>query len=115
MPSASSSTSWNAAPTTRRTRGCRASSARWAASCSQPDIAAKLEEDAQAQRDLMLPWVEKAQRSGEIRTDLTPARITSWLYLLTDGFLGRMADEEDFTPHTEKPDLIETARRFLAP
>jgi AcrR family transcriptional regulator len=81
----------------------------------QPDVAAKLEEDARTQRDLLLPWVEKAQLAGQIRTDLTPARITSWLYLLTDGFLGRIADEETFTAHTEKPVLIETARRFLAP
>ncbi|MEU4387617.1 helix-turn-helix domain-containing protein [Promicromonospora sp. NPDC023805] len=81
----------------------------------QPDVAAKLEEDARTQRDLLLPWVEKAQQAGQIRTDLTPARITSWLYLLTDGFLGRIADEETFTPHTEKPVLLETARRFLAP
>jgi AcrR family transcriptional regulator len=81
----------------------------------QPDVAAKLEEDARTQRDLLLPWVQKAQQAGQIRTDLTPARITSWLYLLTDGFLGRIAGEETFTAHTEKPVLIETARRFLAP
>ena len=80
-----------------------------------PDVAAKLEEDAQAQRDLLLPWVEKAQRAGEIRTDLAAERITSWLYLLTDGFLGRIADEEDFTAQGEKETLVETARRFLAP
>ncbi|MFD6138695.1 TetR/AcrR family transcriptional regulator [Promicromonospora sp. NPDC060271] len=81
----------------------------------QPEVAAKLEEDAQAQRDLLLPWVEKAQRAGEIRTDLPPERIASWLYLLTDGFLGRIADEETFTADTEKPILLETARRFLTP
>jgi AcrR family transcriptional regulator len=82
---------------------------------TQPDVAAKLEEDAQAQRDLILPWVEKAQQAGEIRTDLTPARITSWLYLLTDGFLGRIAVEENFTAEAERATLVETARRFLAP
>ncbi|MEV0949892.1 helix-turn-helix domain-containing protein [Promicromonospora sp. NPDC050249] len=81
----------------------------------QPDVAAKLEEDARTQRDLLLPWVEKAQQAGQIRTDLTPARITSWLYLLTDGFLGRIADEQAFKAHTEKPILLETARRFLSP
>lgn len=81
----------------------------------QPDVAAKLEEDARTQRDLLLPWVQKAQQAGQIRTDLTPARITSWLYLLTDGFLGRIADEQTFKAHTEKPVLIETARRFLSP
>lgn len=81
----------------------------------QPDVAAKLEEDAQAQRDLLLPWVEKAQQAGQIRTDLTPARITSWLYLLTDGFLGRTADEEHFTAQAEKATLVDTARRFLSP
>lgn len=81
----------------------------------QPDVAAKLEEDARTQRDLLLPWVAKAQQSGEIRTDLTPERITSWLYLLTDGFLGRIADEEHFTAQAEKATLVDTARRFLAP
>lgn len=81
----------------------------------QPDVAAKLAEDAQAQRDLLLPWVEKAQQAGEIRTDLTAEQVTSWLYLLTDGFLGRIADEEDFTAQTEKATLVDTARRFLAP
>jgi AcrR family transcriptional regulator len=81
----------------------------------QPDVAAKLDEDAQAQRDLILPWVEKAQRAGEIRSDLTPARIASWLYLLTDGFLGRIAVEEHFTAEGEKETLVDTARRFLAP
>ena len=81
----------------------------------QPDVAAKLDDDAQAQRDLMRPWVEKAQQAGEIRTDLTPDRITSWLYLLTDGFLGRVAVEENFTAQKEKPTLVDTARRFLTP
>jgi AcrR family transcriptional regulator len=81
----------------------------------QPEVAAKLEEDARTQRDLLLPWVEKAQQAGEIRTDLTPARVTSWLYLLTDGFLGRTATEEDFTAEVEKATLVDTARRFLAP
>jgi AcrR family transcriptional regulator len=81
----------------------------------QPDVAAKLAEDAQAQRDLLRPWVEKAQRAGEIRTDLTSDQITSWLYLLTDGFLGRIADEENFTAEGEKATLVDTARRFLEP
>lgn len=82
---------------------------------NEPEVAAKLEEDAQAQRDLIRPWVERAQRAGEIRTDLTPAQITSWLYLLTDGFLARVAVDEDFIAHAEKPTLVDTARRFLAP
>lgn len=81
----------------------------------QPDVAAKLDEDARAQRDLLRPWVEKAQQAGEVRTDLTPDRIVSWLYLLTDGFLGRTADDETFTAETEKATLVDTARRFLAP
>lgn len=80
-----------------------------------PEVATALDEDTRAQRDLILPWVEQAQRAGEIRTDLTPGRVTSWLYLLTDGFLGRIAAEENFTAQGEKATLVETARRFLAP
>ncbi|WP_369370866.1 TetR/AcrR family transcriptional regulator [Promicromonospora sp. Populi] len=81
----------------------------------QPDIAAKLEDDTEAQHDLIRPWVEKGQQAGDIRTDLTADRITSWLYLLTDGFLGRVAVEENFTAHEEKATLVDTARRFLTP
>lgn len=80
-----------------------------------PDVAARLDEDATVQQDLVRPWVKRAQRAGEIRTDLTPARITSWLYLLADGFLGRVALDEGFTAEGEKETLVETARRFLAP
>jgi AcrR family transcriptional regulator len=80
-----------------------------------PEVAAALDEDTQAQRDLILPWVERAQAEGHIRTDLTPARIISWIYLLTDGFLGRVAVEENFTAQGEKATLVETARRFLTP
>ncbi|MFD2026741.1 TetR/AcrR family transcriptional regulator [Promicromonospora aerolata] len=80
-----------------------------------PEVATALDEDTRAQRDMILPWVEQAQRAGEIRTDLTPGRVTSWLYLLTDGFLGRIAAEENFTARGEKATLVETARRFLAP
>ena len=80
-----------------------------------PEVATALDEDTRAQRGLILPWVEQAQRAGEIRTDLTPGRVTSWLYLLTDGFLGRIAAEENFTARGEKATLVETARRFLAP
>ncbi|MFD2797543.1 TetR/AcrR family transcriptional regulator [Promicromonospora vindobonensis] len=80
-----------------------------------PEVAEALEEDTRAQRDLLLAWVERAQRAGEIRTDLNPYRITSWLYLLTDGFLGRIADEETFTAQAEKATLVDTARRFLSP
>ncbi|WP_026365805.1 TetR/AcrR family transcriptional regulator [Promicromonospora sukumoe] len=80
-----------------------------------PEVAAKLDEDAIVQQDLIRPWVERAQRAGEIRTDLTPGRITSWLYLLTDGFLGRVAVDEEFTVEGETETLVETARRFLAP
>ncbi|MGW2091884.1 TetR/AcrR family transcriptional regulator [Promicromonospora sukumoe] len=80
-----------------------------------PGVAARLDEDAGVQQDLVRPWVERAQRAGEIRTDLTPDRITSWLYLLNDGFLGRVAVDEGFTAEGEKETLVETARRFLAP
>ncbi|MFI6425432.1 TetR/AcrR family transcriptional regulator [Promicromonospora sp. NPDC050880] len=81
----------------------------------QPDVAAMLEEDARAQRELMLPWVERAQRAGQIRADLGPERIVSWLYLLTDGFLGRAASEDGFTVEAETETLVDAARRFLAP
>ncbi|RPF21380.1 TetR/AcrR family transcriptional regulator [Myceligenerans xiligouense] len=80
-----------------------------------PEVAEVLEADAEAQRRRVRTWVEQGQASGEVRTDLTAGRIVSWLMLLTDGFLERVAVEPGFTAAREKDLLVATAREFLVP
>lgn len=80
-----------------------------------PEVAAALEADAEAQRSRIRPWVERGQESGEVRTDLAAGRIVSWLMLLADGFVERVAVEPGFTAAGEKGLLVATARDFLLP
>jgi len=82
---------------------------------TQPDVAELLREDTEVQHALLRPWVEQGQRAGAVRTDLPASRIVSWLYLLTDGFLGQAASDDGFVPADEAEVLVDTARRFLAP
>jgi AcrR family transcriptional regulator len=78
-----------------------------------PAVADALAADDRAQRDLLLPWVERGQEAGEVRTDLPPARIASWLVLLSGGFLERVSVDDAFTAEVERDLLVATARAFL--
>ena len=78
-----------------------------------PAVATALEADDRAQRDLLVPWVERGQAAGEVRADLTPARIASWLALLSGGFLERVATDDAFTVEGERDLLLRTAGTFL--
>jgi len=80
-----------------------------------PRIAAALAEDERVLRDGLLPWMARAQDAGQVRTDLLAERLTSWLMLLTDGFLGRIASEPAFTAAAEGDTLRDVAQRLLAP
>ncbi|WP_402372790.1 TetR/AcrR family transcriptional regulator [Isoptericola rhizosphaerae] len=78
-----------------------------------PRIAEALAADDAAQREVLLVWVERGQARGEVRTDLTAARLVSWLVLLTGGFLERVAVDEAFTAEGERELLVATVRSFL--
>ncbi|MEL7975366.1 TetR/AcrR family transcriptional regulator [Isoptericola sp. F-RaC21] len=80
-----------------------------------PAVADALAADDRAQRDLLLPWIERGQAAGEIRTDLAPPRVASWLVLLSGGFLERVATDPDFTVAGERALLLTTAESFLRP
>ena len=82
---------------------------------TEPRIAAALAADEQTLRDGLQPWVRRARAAGQVRDDLSSARLTDWLMLLLDGFLGRLAGEDAFTAKRETPVLLDAARRLLAP
>ncbi|WP_147916048.1 TetR/AcrR family transcriptional regulator [Ruania zhangjianzhongii] len=85
-----------------------------AAVMHQPQVAAALQADEDAQARLLVDWLARAQEAGQIRTDLPAARLGSWVRLLLDGFLERIATEEGFTAEREAPVLREAVFEFLA-
>jgi len=81
---------------------------------SDERVATALAHDEVVLRDGLLPWVEAAQRSGGIRIDLPAVRVTDWIMVLLDGFLGRIAGEQ-FDPVAERDMLLDTAGRLIVP
>lgn len=81
---------------------------------TEPDIAAALTADERAQREGLLPWVRRAQADGEVRADLTALALTGWVMLVLDGFLGRIAADEDFTATGQRRWLVDMVERLLA-
>ena len=82
---------------------------------TEPRIAAALAADERTLRGGLLPWVRKAQAAGQVRTDLSAPRLTDWLMLLLDGFLGRLAGGDAFTAKRETRTLLDAAERLMAP
>jgi AcrR family transcriptional regulator len=82
---------------------------------TEPRVAAALAADERTLRGGLVPWVRAARSAGEVRSDLSAARLTDWLMLLLDGFLGRLASGDAFTAKRETPVLLDAARRLLAP
>lgn len=68
-------------------------------------IAAALTADAQAQHNLLVEHVTRAQLQGLARSDLSAERLAAWLQLLTDGFLEQVATAPGFVPDREEPVL----------
>lgn len=84
------------------------------AAVTQPDVAAALAADERSQSAGLLQLVRRAVVDGRIRQDLSPETITSWLTLLVDGFVDRIAADETFTTASQKATLVDTVERFLA-
>jgi TetR/AcrR family transcriptional regulator, transcriptional repressor of aconitase len=80
---------------------------------TEPNVAAALAADEQAQRDGLLPWVRRAQSAGHVRTDLTAPDLTAWVMLVLDGFLGRLAADPGFTAQGQSRWLIDAVERLL--
>lgn len=82
---------------------------------TEPEVAAALAADEQAQRDGLLPWVRRARTAGDVRADLSAPALTAWVMLVLDGFLGRIAADPDFTARGQSRWLTDTVERLLAP
>ncbi len=79
----------------------------------EPEVAVAL----LANEEVIVPGlrdlVARGQAEGAVRADLSPARLTSWVTLLVDGFYARIAADDDFHAATEGDVLRETVRHVL--
>lgn len=81
---------------------------------TQPAVAAALADDDEAQRSGLRIWMHRAQQAGQVRTDLSADALTSWIMVLLDGFLSRLAADNSFTAQGDRDTLVEAAMRLLA-
>lgn len=80
-----------------------------------PEVATALAADEAVLRAGLLPWIEAAQAAGQVRADLSAARLCAWTMALLDGFLGRIASDPEFVAADERAALRDHVRRLLAP
>lgn len=81
---------------------------------TEPDVAVALAADDDAQRRNLRRWIRRAQKAGEVRTDVSAPTLTSWVMLVLDGFLGRLTTETTFTAAGQRRMLLDTIDRLLA-
>ena len=81
---------------------------------TQPAVAAALADDETAQTEGLRPFVLAAQRAGQVRTDLSGRALTSWVLLVLDGYLGRLASDPSFSATGQRRTLVDTVERLLS-
>jgi AcrR family transcriptional regulator len=85
---------------------------------TEPDVVMALARDEAVVREGLLPWIRAAQEARQVRTDLAPAQLCTWITIVLDGFLGRVAADSAFAAGAvgaEGAVLADTVRRLLAP
>ncbi|HLR28851.1 MAG TPA: helix-turn-helix domain-containing protein [Ruania sp.] len=84
-----------------------------AAVMREAPVAEALQADERAQRELLAEQIARARAAGKVRTDMSVERLTSWVQLVLDGFLERIATEPDFTAEGEGEVLRAIVLDFL--
>lgn len=79
----------------------------------QEEISVALSAHDQATLAGLVRWLDLAQRSGQVRTDLTAERLARWVMLIVDGFAGQVGTSTDFDVAVEQPLLLETVSTLL--
>ncbi len=82
---------------------------------NEPEVARALADDAAALADGLTVWVARAQRVGDVRADQPARTLATWMLLVLDGFIGRIADQPGFTALGEAPMLADALERLLRP
>ncbi len=82
---------------------------------AEPDVAAALARDTAATHGGLLPWIKAAQAAGDVRVDVSADRLCTWVLVVLDGFLSRLAEDEAFEARAEQGMLVDAVRRLLVP
>ncbi len=80
-----------------------------------PDVDDALRRDSGAVRDGLLPQLVRAQRRGQVRSDLSPEDLAAWVLVLLDGFVSRLASDPSFTLAEQREHLVSGVLRVLLP
>lgn len=81
---------------------------------TEPQVAGALEADERAQHEGLRVWVARAQQAAQVRRDLPAEVLASWVALVLDGFIGRIATDPGFSAQGERATLLDTVDRLLA-
>lgn len=80
----------------------------------EPEVEAALALDTRVLQEGLEPWVDRAQRAGRVRTDLSARDLTAWLLVVLDGFVGRLAVDAAFTADAQRETLRDVVRRLVS-
>lgn len=86
-----------------------------AARMTDPAVAEVLAADEAAVAAGLQAWVRAAQDAADVRRDVDAARLTRWVVLLLDGFLGRVVADPGFAVDAEADMLRQLVDRLLEP
>ncbi|AHC26497.1 MULTISPECIES: TetR/AcrR family transcriptional regulator [Mycobacteriaceae] len=80
---------------------------------AEPAVAEALAADDLAQHTGLHGWVRRAQQRGRMRCDLPAPELTTWVMVLLDGFLCRLAADPAFLADVERDRLVDAVTRLI--
>lgn len=80
-----------------------------------PGVAAALKAESAVVRDSLTELIALGQTQATMRTDLTPARIATWLGILADGLLGHAVQEGSSGIDQLRPEFVDIVGQLVRP
>lgn len=80
-----------------------------------PGVAAALKAESAVVRDSLAELIALGQTQATMRTDLTPARIATWLGILADGLLGHAVREGSSGIDQLRPEFVDIVGQLVRP
>ena len=80
----------------------------------EPEVDAAVRRDSDAARDGLRRCLAEARRREQVRDDLSPEELASWVLVLVDGFVSQLATDPGFTVVAQRGHLAGAVTRLLA-
>lgn len=81
----------------------------------EPDVDAALARDHRTHQEGLAAWLRRASADGRIRDDVDPDDLATWVLVVIDGFIARVATDPHFTVAGQGEVLLGTIGRLLDP